>query len=103
MLDKYSKTPTVVTQSDGTVFAQKGKEGGAKKKSGDDNPKKVEFDKEFYKDKECFRCGKLGHPKSSCTVKLTASDDEESVRSSSTKGLVLRWRWPRQLASSKRP
>ena len=39
LMDKYSKTPTVVAQSEGTAFAQKGKKGGAKKKSGVDNPR----------------------------------------------------------------
>jgi hypothetical protein len=59
LLDKYSKKPTVVVASEDTAFAQKGKKGEAKKDATD---KKVEFDKEFYKDKECFRCGKKGHP-----------------------------------------
>ena len=63
LLDKYSKLPTVVTQSEGTSFAQKGKKGGEKKKSGVDDPKEVEFNEDYYKDKECFRCGKNGHPK----------------------------------------
>ena len=63
LMDKYSKTPTVVAQSEGTAFAQKGKKGGAKKKSGVDDPKEVEFNEDYYKDKECFRCGKKGHPK----------------------------------------
>jgi hypothetical protein len=40
LLDKYSKAPTVITQSEGTAFAQTGKKkGGAKKKSGVDNPR----------------------------------------------------------------
>ena len=51
LLDKYSKTPTVIAQSEGTAFAQTGKKkGGAKKKSDAVDPKKVEFDKDFYKD-----------------------------------------------------
>ena len=83
LLDKYSKKPTVVATSEGTAFAQKGKKGDAQKKSGNDDAK-FEFDKEFYKDKECFRCGKKGHPKAACTVKLTASDDDKSVKSSSS-------------------
>jgi hypothetical protein len=79
LLDKYSKKPTVVAASDeGTAFAQKGKKGEAKKDAAD---KKVEFDKEFYKDKECFRCGKKGHPKAACTVKITPADDENKSKS----------------------
>jgi len=78
LLDKYSKKPTVVAASEGTAFAQKGKKGEAKK---DATNKKVDFDKEFYKDKECFRCGKKGHPKAACTVKLTPADDESKPKS----------------------
>jgi hypothetical protein len=83
-LDKYSKKPTVVAASEGTAFAQKGKKGEAKK---DPTDKKVEFDKEFYKDKECFRCGKKkkGHPKAACTVKMTPADDESKSKAKSNK------------------
>ena len=86
LLDKYSKKPTVVTQSEGAAFSQKEKKkGNANKK--DDAPKKVEFDKEKYKDLACFRCGKLGHPKAACTVKMVPDDDDnKSTKSSSTKG-----------------
>ena len=86
LLDKYSKKPTLVTPSEGTAFAQKGKKGDAKKSGGD----KVEFDKKFYKDKECFRCGKKGHSEAACTVKMTPADDDDksikSTKSSSSKG-----------------
>ena len=87
LLDKYSKKPQLVAQSEGTAFAQKIKKGGAKK-SGADDPKTFEFDKDFYKDKECFRCGKKGHPKAACTVKLnkTADDEKSSKSSTSSKG-----------------
>jgi hypothetical protein len=82
-----------VTLSEGTSFAQKGKyKGSEKKKSDNKNPKKVEFDKDFYKDKECFHCGKKGHPKSACTVKLKDSDDDDksvgSKRSGSSSEMV---------------
>jgi hypothetical protein len=86
LLDKYSKKPTLVTPLEGTAFAQKGKKGDAKKSGGD----KVEFDKKFYKDKECFRCGKKGHSEAACTVKMTPADDDDksikSTKSSSSKG-----------------
>jgi hypothetical protein len=57
-LDKYSKKPTAVTQSEGTAFAQKENKKGKSKKADAADPKKVEYDKEFYRDKECFHCGK---------------------------------------------
>jgi hypothetical protein len=86
LLDKYSKKLTLVTPLEGTSFFQKGKKGDGKKSGGD----KVKFDKEFYKDKECFRCGKKGHPKAACTVKLTPADDDDkstkSTKSSTSKG-----------------
>jgi hypothetical protein len=65
LLDRYSKDkPTAAVQSEGTSFAQSGKKGKSKdgkdkkdskdkdNKDDDDKPKK-EFNKEFYKDKEC--------------------------------------------------
>ena len=56
-MDHYSKTPTAITTSEGTVFAQrdkKKKKGGvkAKKPKAPKDPK--DFDKEWWKDKECY-------------------------------------------------
>ncbi len=86
LLDKYSKKPTLVTPSEGTAFAQRGKKVDGKKSAGD----KVKIDKKFYKDKECFCCRKKGHPKAACTVKLTPADDNDkstkSTTSSTSKG-----------------
>ncbi len=72
LMDHYSKTSTAITTLDSTVFAQSGKN----KKKGGDKEKKPEapkdpkdFDKEWWKDKECYRCGKKGHPASACSVK----------------------------------
>ena len=49
----------MVTQSEGTAFAHKGKDGkGKAAKGGEVDPKSFEYDKDYYKDKECFRCGK---------------------------------------------
>jgi hypothetical protein len=45
----------------------------------------VEYDKEFYRDKECFRCGKKGHPKAACTVKMIAADNDKSTKSTVSK------------------
>jgi hypothetical protein len=81
LLDRYSKKPALLATSEGTAFAQKGKKGSAEKKPGDDHPKTVGFNKEKYKHLECYRCGKRGHPKSHCTVKLKVNDadDDKSV------------------------
>jgi hypothetical protein len=51
-----------------------------KKNKNDTDPKNVEFDKEFYKDKDCFRCGNKGHPKAACTVKMVPADEEKSTK-----------------------
>ncbi len=85
LLDKYSKKPMAVSQSEGTVFVQKDMKGKSKKTDTTTDPKKVEFDKKFYKDKECFRCGKKGHPKAACTVKMVAADDNKITKTSSSK------------------
>ena len=86
MMDHYSKSPTVVTVSEGTSFAQTGN----KKKKGDkDKPKTTdkdpkEFDKAYWKDKECYRCGRLGHPATACSVKpLKDVDDDDRSKSGS--------------------
>ncbi len=44
------------------------------------NPK--DFDKEWWKDKECYRCGKKGHPASACSVKPLSNNDNKSICSS---------------------
>jgi hypothetical protein len=85
LMDHYSKTPTAITTLEGTAFAQSGK----KKKKIGDKEKKPEaakdpkvFDKEWWKDKECYRCGKKGHPASACSVKPLSNNDDKSIRSS---------------------
>jgi hypothetical protein len=77
LLDKYSKKPAVVTHSEGTEFAQGGTKKKKPKSKDDTDPKNVEYDKEFYKDKDCFQCGKKGHPKAACTVKMVPADEEK--------------------------
>ncbi len=84
-MDHYSKTPTAITTSEDTAFAQSGK----KKKKGGNKGKKPEaakgpkdFDKEWWKDKECYRCGKKGHPASACSVKPLSNNDNKSICSS---------------------
>ena len=59
LLDHYSpRTTQRVVESQGSSFAQQGK-GGDK---GGDGRSGKEYDKEYWKDKTCFKCGKKGHP-----------------------------------------
>jgi hypothetical protein len=85
LMDHYYKTPTAITTLEGTAFAQSGK----KKKKVGDKKKKPEaakdpkdFDKEWWKDKECYRCSKKGHPATACSVKLLSNNDNKSICSS---------------------
>jgi hypothetical protein len=87
-LDRYSKSAPTDSGSHGTAFAQKGgrpKKGEEKKRSsGGKQEKKKDYDKEYFKDKPCFKCGKKGHPQSHCPQK--DEDDDSSVSSKSSKG-----------------
>ncbi len=42
--------------------------------------KKKDFDKEYFKDLPCFKCGKKGHPKLHCLTK-TNDDNDSSISS----------------------
>ncbi len=85
LMNHYSKTSTAITTSEGTAFAQSGKK---KKKVGDKKKKPKapkdpkDFDKEWWKDKECYMCGKKGHPASARSVKPLSNNDDKSICSS---------------------
>jgi hypothetical protein len=85
LMDHYSKTPTANTTLESTAFAQSGKK---KKKVGDKGKKPEaakdpkDFDKEWWKDKECYRCGKKRHPASACLVKPLSNNNNKSIHSS---------------------
>jgi hypothetical protein len=85
LMDHYVKTPTAITTLEGTAFARSGKK---KKKVGNKGKKPKaakdpkDFDKEWWKDKECYRCGKKGHPSSACSVKPLSNNDDKLIRSS---------------------
>jgi hypothetical protein len=70
----YSKT-AVVPKTTPSSFAQKGGRGGRD----DKGQKTITFDKEYWKDKTCFNCGKKGHPSSSCTKTAVTKDDDDSA------------------------
>ncbi len=48
-----------------------------------------DYDREWWKDKECYRCGKKGHPAAACTVKPPSDDDDKSSRSSKLASSVM--------------
>jgi hypothetical protein len=85
LMDHYSKTPTTITTSEGMAFAQsdkKKKKGGNKEKKPEAPKDPKDFDKEWWKDKECYRCGKKGHPASACSVKPLSNNEDKSIHSS---------------------
>ena len=45
---------------------------------------KKDFDKKYFRDKPCFKCGKKGHPQSHCPAK--DNYDDSSISSKSSKG-----------------
>jgi hypothetical protein len=48
----------------------------AKKRRDPTSPKqKKDFDKEYFKDLPCFKCGKKGHPQLHCPTKTNDDDD----------------------------
>jgi hypothetical protein len=82
-LDRYSKSAPADSASQGTAFNQKGgqpKKGEEKKGSNKPKAEKKDFDKEYFKDLPCFKCGKKGHPQSHCPMK-TNDDDDSSISS----------------------
>ena len=79
-LDKFPKSTPPSSASEGTAFAQKGTK--AKGSSKDKNNKKGDrevkpYNKKLFADKECFNCGKLGHPADSCPNQ--SSKDEKTT------------------------
>jgi hypothetical protein len=92
LMDHYSKTPTAITTSEGTAFVQSGK----KKKEGDKDAVKSkaakdpkDYDREWWKDKECYRCSKKGHPATASTVKPPSDDGDKSSCSSESASNVM--------------
>ena len=77
LLDKYSKTITATAvQSEGTSFAQNG---GKDKKKGKGNSD--DYDKKYWKDKQCYNCQEKGHPSTHCPQKDDdKEDDTKSVK-----------------------
>jgi hypothetical protein len=86
-LDRYSKLAPADSALQGTAFAQKGgqpKKGKEKKGSNKPKAEKKDFDKEYFKDLPCFKCGKKGHPQSHCPTK-TNDENNSSISSKSNR------------------
>ena len=78
-LDRYSKSVTPVAASEGTAFTQKSKGKKVSKSANKKDAKNQDYDKDAFKDKNCYHCGKKGHPKSHCP---NLDNDDDSVKSS---------------------
>ena len=82
LLDKYSKSTVVsTTPHQGSAFAQEGGQQGGRGGRGRDTRNNKPYDVAYWKDKECYKCKKKGHPANHCKSKTSSSDDR-SVRSS---------------------
>ena len=93
MLDMYSKSAPPVSQvSEGSAFAQGGRgrgrggRGAWRGEAGRGEANTPPYNKEYWKDKKCFNCGKQGHPSSHCkSAKANGDkDDDKSSKSKST-------------------
>jgi hypothetical protein len=86
LLDKYSKTVVArVTQSEGTSFAQKRGRGGGNRGS-NGNVKcndSSTYGKTYWKDNECYKCHKNGHP-ATHYPKKPSDDDDRSTESTAS-------------------
>jgi hypothetical protein len=89
LLDKYSKTVVAkVTHSEGTSFAQKSSRGG-RNRSSNVNEKGHDsstYDKKYWKDKECYKCHKKGHP-ATHRPKNPSDDDDRSTASADARSV----------------
>jgi hypothetical protein len=80
LLDKHSKTAIPkVTQSEGTSFAHKGgRDGGQSYNSNGKGHESGTYDKKYWKDKECYKFHKMGHPAKHCGKKSNSNDGDDS-------------------------
>jgi hypothetical protein len=86
-LNRYLKSASADSGLQGIAFAQKGgqpKKGKEKKGSNKPKSEKNDFDKVYFKDLPCFKCGKKGHPQLHCPTK-THDDDDLSISSRSSR------------------
>jgi hypothetical protein len=79
-LDKYSKNVVPkVTQSECTSFAQKCGRGSGRSYNGKGKGHESStHDKKYWKDNECYKCHKMGHPATHCGKKSNSNEDDDS-------------------------
>jgi hypothetical protein len=87
ILDKYSKTVVAkVKPSEGTSFAQKSGR-GVGNQSSNGNGKGYDssaYDKKYWKDKECYKCHKKGHPATHYPKKPSDDNDRSTASTASS-------------------
>ena len=82
-LDKFPKNIPKSSALEGTEFVQKGTKakGSGKHKNNKKGDREVKpYNKKFFADKECFNCGKLGHPADSCPNPSSEDDKTKSKK-----------------------
>jgi hypothetical protein len=87
ILDKYSKTMiTKVKRSEGTSFAKKSGRGGCNLISNGNGKGhgSSTYDKRYWKEKECYKCHKKGHPATHCPKKPSDVDDRSMASAASS-------------------
>jgi hypothetical protein len=85
LLDKYRNTVVAkVTQSEGTSFAQRSRRGGGRGRSSDNGKSHNNVDKEYWKDKTCYKCEKWGGAANKCPEKSNNDNDKKSVASTAS-------------------
>jgi hypothetical protein len=68
-----------VTQSEGTSFSHKGGRGSGRSCNGNGKGHESStYDKKYWKDKECYKCHKMGHPATYCGKKSSYNEDDDS-------------------------
>jgi hypothetical protein len=80
LLDKYSKSVIPkASQSKGASFAQKSGRGGGRGNNGNGKGHDSStYDKKYWKDKECYKYHKMGHPATHFPKKSNSNDDNNN-------------------------
>jgi hypothetical protein len=80
LLYNYSNTVVPkVTQSEGTSFAQRSGSGSGRSYNGNGKGHESStYNKKYWKDKECYKFHKMGHPATHCVKKSNSNEDDDS-------------------------